>query len=118
MADQIIDGVIVPEATINALRLMIGSSDLTDQQLAVVLVETRDDTGEFNLDRAAASIWRGKAAQYAELVNVSESGSSRSLGDLHKNALAMANMYDAKLAEIVLAGSRRSRTRAIVRPTA
>lgn len=38
----------------------------------------------------AAQIWREKAAGYAALVNVSESGSSRNLSDLHKNALAMA----------------------------
>lgn len=38
----------------------------------------------------AAEIWREKAATYASLVNVSESGSSRNLSDLHKNALAMA----------------------------
>lgn len=38
----------------------------------------------------AAEIWMEKAAKYASLVNVSESGSSRNLSDLHKNALAMA----------------------------
>lgn len=38
----------------------------------------------------ATEIWREKAAAYAALVNVSESGTSRSLSDLHKNALAMA----------------------------
>jgi hypothetical protein len=41
----------------------------------------------------ASAIWREKAAAFAALVNVSESGSSRSLGDLQKNALAMADMF-------------------------
>ena len=41
----------------------------------------------------AADIWREKAAAFAALVNVSESGSSRSLGDLQKNALTMADMF-------------------------
>lgn len=41
----------------------------------------------------AAAIWREKAAAFAALVNVSESGSSRSLGDLQTNALKMADMF-------------------------
>lgn len=43
----------------------------------------------------AREIWTEKAARYAELVNVSESGSSRNLSDLHKNALAMAGYFEA-----------------------
>lgn len=48
------------------------------------------------LDAAASpqalgrEIWLEKAAKYSSLVNVSESGSSRSMSDLNKNALAMA----------------------------
>lgn len=42
----------------------------------------------------AGEIWREKAAAYASLVTVSESGSSRNLSDLHKNALAMAAEMD------------------------
>ena len=41
----------------------------------------------------AAEIWREKAANFAHLVSVSESGSSRQLSDLHKNALAMAETF-------------------------
>lgn len=41
----------------------------------------------------AKEIWLEKAAKYASLVNVSESGSSRSMSDLHKNALAMAKGF-------------------------
>jgi hypothetical protein len=41
----------------------------------------------------AKEIWLEKAAGYASLVNVSESGSSRSMSDLHKNALAMAKGF-------------------------
>lgn len=43
----------------------------------------------------AQEIWLEKAARYASLVTVSESGSSRSLSDLHKNALAMAGSFGA-----------------------
>jgi hypothetical protein len=42
---------------------------------------------------AAAAIWQEKAGVLADLVNTSESGSSRSLGDLYKNALAFAKFY-------------------------
>ena len=45
---------------------------------------------------ASAAIWREKAAKYAGLVNVSESGASHSYSDLHKNALAMAKAYDVE----------------------
>ena len=41
----------------------------------------------------AAEIWREKAAAYAALVNTSESGSSRALGDLQDKALKMAEMF-------------------------
>lgn len=41
----------------------------------------------------AAEIWREKAAAFASLVNVSESGSSRSLGDLQDQALKMAETF-------------------------
>lgn len=39
---------------------------------------------------AASAIWREKAAAYAEMVDTTESGSSRKLSDLHKNALEIA----------------------------
>lgn len=117
MADVVIGGVVVPEATIVGLRSLIGASELTDEDLASILLSTADADGTLNVDRAAAHVWRTKAANYAELVNVSESGSSRSLGDLQKNALSMAAQFDAKLAEVVAEGRRRSRTRAIVRPS-
>ena len=39
---------------------------------------------------AAAAIWREKAAAYAAMVDTTESGSSRKLSDLHKNAMAVA----------------------------
>lgn len=47
---------------------------------------------------ASSAIWSAKAAGYARLVNVSESGSSRSLGTLMDNALKMAALYKGKSA--------------------
>lgn len=46
-----------------------------------------------NVYYAAAEVWGVKAANAAALVNVAESGSSRSLGDLLKQAQAMEAYY-------------------------
>lgn len=37
--------------------------------------------------------WTRKATTYSTMVNVSESGSSRNMGDLYKNALAIADRF-------------------------
>lgn len=47
---------------------------------------------------ASATIWRRKAASYADLVDVSEAGASHAFSDLYKNALDMANKFDALVA--------------------
>jgi hypothetical protein len=79
---------VATKADIDALRLLIAESDdkapYDDISLSVRLDAAASPEG------LAAIIWREKAANYAALVTVSESGSSRSLSDLHKNALAMA----------------------------
>lgn len=43
----------------------------------------------------AAEIWTEKAAQFAELVDVQEGSSRRSLGDLHEQAIVMAGQLGA-----------------------
>lgn len=69
------------------LKLMIGDTTLSDAQLGQIL-----DAAEC-ANAAAAQIWGQKAAEYAGLVNISEAGSSRSMGGLHQNALNMAKYY-------------------------
>jgi len=69
------------------LRLLIGTTNLNDDQLGAIL------DAEGSIEGAAAAVWESKAASSATLVNVSESGSSRSLSDVHKNALAMAKYW-------------------------
>lgn len=49
--------------------------------------------GTTNTAYAAADIWAVKAGTFAGLVNVSESGSSRNLGDLLKQAKEMEAHY-------------------------
>jgi hypothetical protein len=46
-----------------------------------------------SIQALASEIWLEKAAAYAALVNTSESGSSRSLSDLQKQALTMAETF-------------------------
>lgn len=55
------------------------------------------DLGQYidslGLNGAAAEVWQQKAAAYSEMVNTSEGGASRALGDLYKNALAMSTSF-------------------------
>jgi hypothetical protein len=57
-----------------------------------------DDIGllidELGVDLASARIWRKKAAGFAELVDVSEAGSSHGFSDLQGKALKMAEMFE------------------------
>lgn len=73
------------------------------------------DRSQGEVNTAAAAVWGVKAGQLSTLVNVSESGSSRSLGDLHKNALAMQKQYASLASAAIVEVSNRPRTRRIVR---
>jgi hypothetical protein len=76
---------------IAAFRLLINEhkdeEPYTDASLGVRIDSATSREG------LAAGIWREKAAKYSQLVTVAESGSSRQLSDMHKNALAMADMF-------------------------
>jgi hypothetical protein len=79
------------EAQIAQLREMIAELEDVDPYSDETLGAQID--AATSMEALASSLWQAKAAQYAGLVNVSESGSSRALSDLHKNALAMARSY-------------------------
>jgi hypothetical protein len=64
---------------------------------------------------AAIYIWRVKAASSASLIDVSESGSSRSMGDLHKQYLTMADSLAKEVAAEVVLDAGVKTTRRIVR---
>lgn len=90
---------------IASLRIFMADADgetYTDEVLAAVI----DSSG--GVKSAASDLWVARAASYASLVNVSESGSSRSLGDLHQNALRMAKEFsdDASEATVESTGIR------------
>jgi hypothetical protein len=46
-----------------------------------------------SLARVMMTYWSGRAAAYSKFVNVSESGSSRSLSDVYKQALDMLKYW-------------------------
>jgi hypothetical protein len=76
---------------IAALRDLISEPDdsngWTDERLGGLL-----DSG-LTLNAAAGKAWVLKAGTFATLVDVSESGSSRKLSDLRKNAMEMGSYY-------------------------
>jgi hypothetical protein len=76
---------------IAAFRLLIDEAEDRDPYDDLALGRRLD--AALSSQALAQEIWLEKAAKYASLVNVSESGSSRSMSDLHKNALAMAKGF-------------------------
>lgn len=59
----------------------VGSKTYTETDLAEFISLAGSD-----LNLAASAIWREKASGYADLVNMTEAGSSRSNSDLFKHA--------------------------------
>jgi len=55
------------------------------------------------LNGASATIWRKKAASFAQLVDVEEAGSAHKFSQLHKNALAQVEVFEALPDEGVVA---------------
>lgn len=68
-------------------RLTNGATDYTDEQIGGML-----DAG-LTIREIAHDYWTEQATKFASLVDVSESGSSRSMSQLHKNALTLAARF-------------------------
>jgi hypothetical protein len=101
------------------LRQFINESDetnFTDEELLAILEGWTVD-GNTNVNSAASEVWMMKAAKYAALVDITESGSSRKLSGLQANALKMSKWFKDLSDEQIIAASASSRTREIVRPT-
>lgn len=72
---------------------------------------------EHGMNAAAASVWRRKAASYSGLVDVSESGSSRSMSQMFRNATQQADSFQARAdLEIDIKVRGRTRIHSIERP--
>jgi hypothetical protein len=80
-------------ADIARLRLMLGPNVLDDTTLGDII----DATDSTDLLEWTATAWEAVAARYHSLVNISESGSSRQMGDMYKNALGLAAAYRKRL---------------------
>lgn len=97
---------------IAALRRMINEADnvepWTDDTLTLLIDASVD------LEAAAASIWRSKAASVAHLVDISEGGSSRKMSEMYDNFLAVARSFELSSAANPSA-VRAPRTREITR---
>lgn len=62
----------------------------TDEKLQAMV------DAETSLNRILMTYWSSRAAATAKFVNVSESGSSRSLSDVHNNALNMLKYWTGR----------------------
>ena len=79
-------------AEIAALRLLVNEPDNVEPYTDAALGGRLDAaSGDGNL--VAYQIWTEKAATTADLVDISEAGSSRKMGDLHEQALGMAKHF-------------------------
>lgn len=97
---------------VKALRALLGPAvgEYTDPQLSDML-----DAAGGDVNVVAANLWSGYASSSATLVNISESGSSRSMGDIYKNAMAMAKYFRGLSEDVTATADSRPRTRRIER---
>lgn len=76
---------------IERLRRLVGESVDAEPWTDLVLAAIIDDTPDLNT--AALEVWEAKAAAAASFVDVTESGSSRRMSQMHDQALKMAAHY-------------------------
>ena len=97
-----------------ALRLLIAEPN-EDTYTDSNLMERLDAAA--SADAVAYQIWTEKAASAAELVDVSEGGSSRKMGDVYEQALDMARVFGERVNAAALPpGAARVRIRKLARP--
>lgn len=79
------------EATIARFRRVTDLPDNVEPWTDSYISNIIDELG---FEAAAASVWREKAASYASLVDMTESGSTRRLSQLYDQALKMGSAID------------------------
>lgn len=77
----------------NNLPAEAGAAGWDEEKIAALL-----DSG-LSVLQTIREWWSYRASSTASFVSVSESGSSRSLSDIHKQALAMLQYWDKRIAE-------------------
>lgn len=93
------------------------ADEQSDSIYADAFLQDVIDRNTGDLYAAAAEVWGMKAARAAKLVNVSESGSSRSLAQKAEQARSMAVYYRNMSPTVVTDQSGQTATRPIIRPT-
>lgn len=84
------------DAEITLLRRMIAED--TEEVYTNVELGTRlDAAADPKHTRISWEIWTEKAARYTSLVDVSEGGSSRSMGQLQQKAIEMVKLFKGQL---------------------
>lgn len=107
------------EDQLATLRLMIDEPTQTpwDDATLLALAEPPAADGTYDLRATAASIWEMKAAKYVKLTSMSESGSSRSLGEIFAHAKQMADYFKKPVTDAEVPSTTFPRSTRIVRPT-
>lgn len=75
------------------LRLLIADTDPANYKYTDTYLSNLIDAQSGELNRSAYEVWVQKAASSAELVDISEGGSSRKMGDVYEQALTMARHF-------------------------
>lgn len=70
------------------VRLLTGATELSDTQIWDIYLKNNR-----SINLTAANVLDIKATEAASLVDISESGSSRKMSDVHKNLLSMAKYF-------------------------
>lgn len=78
---------------IDEIKNLLPSSALAADTWSDAQIAARIDAGLTNA-QIMVSFWRYQSAQTAELVTVSESGSTRDIGSIHKNALEQLKYWE------------------------
>lgn len=94
------------------LRVKVSEPDDVEPYTDAVLGAKIDEAGG-DTDEVAADIWEQKASRYAEMVDISEAGSSRKNSQLMTNATNLSKFYRQKV--IVESGASESSTTPIRR---
>jgi hypothetical protein len=94
------------------------TNEPTQDRFSDAAIDDLIEAWDGNLDAASAAVWRQKAGRYADITDVQEGSSRRSLGDLHEQAINMAKTFadQAAASGATIGGMRPGRTRAIERP--
>lgn len=87
----------------------------TDERIQALGPGALAPDGSYDMRAYAAAVWEAKAAEAVSLVDVSEAGSSRSMGQIFGHAAKMAERYRAPADQAGEASAGRTRIGRIVR---